>query len=358
MSKPHIKLFIPGPVEVSPATFAALSQPLIGHRSGDFSALYKRLQPRLQKLFFTTDPVYLMTSSAWGAMEAAVRNVVHKGKVLCLGNGAFSDKWAEVAASCGKDAVALRFDWGTPVDPEAVRAKLREGGYEAITLVHNESSVGLMNPLKEIMAVVREFPEVISIVDTVSSFGALPIKKDELGIDIMLTGTQKALALPPGMALISVSERARTRAAGVPYRGYYFDLLEYHKAHLENLTPSTPAISLIYGLEYRCDQIDAEGLDARYARHAAMNTLARQWCQQHGFSLFPAEGFASVSMICAKNDRKIDLDALNKKLKSQYSMMINTGYGKLKGLTFRISSMGDETVASVQELLNNMEKLI
>ena len=190
------KLFIPGPIAVSEKTLRAMSQPMIGHRSTDFVALYNSIQPDLQALFYTKDGVYLSTSSAFGSMEGAIRNVVKK-KVLSCMNGAFADKWNDVALRCGKQATALKFDWGQPVDPEAVRRELATGAYDAITVIHNETSCGCMSDLAAIMQVVREFPDVISIVDTVSSFSALPIKKDELGIDVFITGSQKALALPP-----------------------------------------------------------------------------------------------------------------------------------------------------------------
>jgi aspartate aminotransferase-like enzyme len=204
------KLFIPGPVEVSEKTLRAMAQPMIGHRSTDFVALYQSDAARPAMLFGTKDPVYVSTSSAWGAMEGAIRNVV-KTKVLNCMNGAFSDKWNDVALRCGKQAQALKFEWGQPVDPEAVRAELAKGGYDSITLIHNETSTGCMSDLPALMAVVRQFPEVISIVDVVSSFSALSIPKDELGIDIMITGTQKAMALPPGMAL-SRSQAGRSSA--------------------------------------------------------------------------------------------------------------------------------------------------
>src|SRR5580658_4465227 len=216
------KLFIPGPIAVSEKTLRAMAQPMIGHRSADFVALYQSLQPGLQELFGTKDPVYLSTSSAWGVMEGSIRNVV-KGKVLNCMNGAFSDKWNDVAIRCGKQAVALKFEWGQPVDPEAVRRELSTGQYDAVTLIHNETSCGCMSDLPALMAVIRQFPDVISIVDAVSSFSAVPINKDELGIDVFITGSQKALALPPGLSLLSVSKRALERAASVEGRGYYFD---------------------------------------------------------------------------------------------------------------------------------------
>jgi aspartate aminotransferase-like enzyme len=351
------KLFIPGPIAVSEKTLQAMAQPMIGHRSTDFVALYQGIQPELQALFGTKDPVYISTSSAWGAMEGAIRNVT-KAKVLNCMNGAFSDKWNDVSLRCGKQATALRFEWGQPVDPEAVRRELGTGGYDAITLIHNETSTGCMSDLAAIMAVVRQFPEVISIVDVVSSFSALAIPKDTLGIDIMITGSQKALALPPGMALASVSKRALERAAAVPDRGYYFDLLEFQKNHESGMTPSTPIIPLIYALKSKLEDIRAEGLEARYARHARLNKAVRDCAFSRGFRLFPKEGYGSVTLNCFANTPGYDLPALNRVLKSKHELVIDGGYGKLKGKTCRISNMGDETDASIAALVSALESAL
>lgn len=344
------KLFIPGPIAVSQKTLQAMTGAPIGHRSTDFVALYQSIQPDLQALAYTKDPVYLSTSSAWGIMEGSLRNVCAKKVLNCM-NGAFSDKWNDVAKRCGKPSTALKFEWGQPVDPEAVRAELAKGGYDAITIIHNETSCGCMSDLEAIMKVVREFPEVISIVDTVSSFSAVPIKKDELGIDILITGSQKALALPPGLALCSVSQRARERAATLPDRGYYFDLLEFHANHEKGMTPSTPVIPLIYALRSKLDDIKAEGIENRYARHARLNATVRESVGAHGFKLFPKEGYGSVTLNCFANTLNIDLPALNKVLKSKHGLVIDGGYGKLKGKTFRISNMGDETDETIATML-------
>ena len=351
------KLFIPGPIAVSEKTLRAMAQPMIGHRSTDFVALYRAIQPDLQALFGTGDPVYLSTSSAWGSMEGSVRNVVRKKVLNCM-NGAFSDKWNDVALRCGRPAGALRFEWGQPVDPEALRRELATGAYDAVTLIHNETSCGCMSDIRAVMAVVREFPEVISVIDTVSSFSALPIPKDELGIDVMITGSQKALALPPGMSLLSVSKRALDRAAQADGRGYYFDFLEFQRNHENGMTPSTPAIPLIYALKSKLEDIRAEGLAARYARHARLNEAVRAWAFAKGFKLFPKEGFGSVSLNCFSNTLNVDLPALNKILKSKHQLVIDGGYGKLKGKTLRISNMGDETDASIAELLRALDSAL
>jgi aspartate aminotransferase-like enzyme len=319
------RLYSPGPITVSEKTLRAMTQPMIGHRSSDFVALYQALQPGLQQLFGTQGAVYLSTSSAWGVMEGAVRNLTQRKVLNCM-NGAFSDKWNDVALRCGRAAGALKFEWGQPVDPEAVRRELATGAYDVITLIHNETSCGCMSDLPALMAVIREFPEVISVVDTVSSFSALPIPKDELGIDVMITGSQKALALPPGLALAAVSARALSRAAAAKDRGYYFDLLEFQKNHEAGMTPSTPVIPLIYALRSKLEDIQAEGLPDRYARHRRLNEQVRAWGLAKGFRLFPREGFG--------------------------------GYGKLKGKTLRISNMGDETDATIAALLAALDRAL
>jgi aspartate aminotransferase-like enzyme len=348
------KLFIPGPIAVSEKTLHAMAQGMIGHRSPDFVALYNAIQPNLQALFYTKDAVYLSTSSAWGVMEGAIRNVVKKKVLNCM-NGAFSDKWYDVSLRCGKQATALKFDWGQPVDPEAVRRELATGAYDAITLIHNETSCGCMSDLPALMAVIREFPEVISIIDTVSSFSVVPIKKDELGIDVLITGSQKALALPPGLALLSVSQKALDRAATMADRGYYFDFVEFHKNHEAGMTPSTPSIALIYALKSKLEDIKAEGIEHRYARHARLNKTVRDHILAKGFTMFPKAGFGSVALNCFANNLGYDLSALNKILKSKHGLVIDGGYGKLKGKTFRISNMGDETDATIASMLASFD---
>ena len=349
------KLFIPGPVAVSEKTLRAMAQPMIGHRSPEFVALYRSLTPQLQALFNTRDPVYLSTSSSWGVMEGSLRNVVKK-KVLCCMNGGFSDKWLDVARGCGLAAGALPFDWGQPVDPTALRAALATGSYDAVTLIHNETSCGCMSDLPALMAVLRAFPDVTSIVDTISSCTALPIPKDELAIDVLITGSQKALALPPGLSIFSVSQRALAKAATIATRGYYFDFLEFQQNHEGGMTPCTPVISLIYALKSKLEDIAVEGLANRYARHARLNRTVRDWGLAQGFTLFPKAGYGAVTLNCFANTRNIDLAAWNDILKSKHGLVIDGGYGKLKGKTFRISNMGDETDETIAVLLKALDE--
>jgi len=351
----HVKLFIPGPVEVSEKTWEAFRTPLIGHRSREFKALYAEIQPKLQVLFGTKRPVFLSTSSAWGVMEAAIRNLVQKRVLNCM-CGAFSDKWFDVSKRCGKEATALRVEWGQSIEPEQVEAALASGDFDAITLVHNETSCGVRNPLWEIAAVVKKFPGVLFIVDTVSSFSTEPLPMDELGIDVLLTGSQKALALPPGLSLFAVSEAAMERAAQATDRGYYFDFIEFAKNQEQDMTPSTPSISHIFALRSKLEDIEAEGLEARYARHAKLNAMVADWVRKMGFEFFAPEGRRSISLTCVANNRGIDIAEWIKRLKEAHSCVIDGGYGKLKGKTFRISNMGDETEETISSLLDWLEE--
>jgi len=351
------KLHIPGPVDVSPEAYQAMSTRVMGHRSPDFVELYNSCQPQLQELFDTKDPVFLSTSSAWGVMEGAVRNLCAK-KTLCCMCGAFSDKWLDVARRCGKEADGLEVEWGSHIDPAVLDERLSSGEYDLVTLVHNETSCGMMNPLEEIMRVLRKYPDVISVIDTVSSFSVVPIPKDEWGIDVILTGSQKALALPPGLALLTVSDRAFARAESIEGRGYYFDFIEFQKNHEKGMTPSTPAIPQIHGLKYTLDAIFAEGVERRHARHAQLNELVHQWLDSKGFELLPEKQYASKSLSCVRNNLEFDVAGFVKALRVEKKIAIDGGYGKIKGKTFRISNMGNETVDSMNVLLSSMDDIL
>ena len=351
---PHDKLFIPGPVEVSEKTLAAFSHPMIGHRGDAFKNLYREIHPKLQELFGTKQPVFLSTSSAWGVMEASIRNLVDRG-VLCCMCGAFSDKWLDVAKRCGKNAEPLQVDWGKHIDHKDVDAKLATGKFDTVTLIHNETSTGVMNPLPEICCTLAKYPDVALIVDTVSSFSAMPIDMDALRIDVMLTGSQKALALPPGFSLFAVSEKAFARAEKQKDRGYYFDFLEFKKQQAEWMTPSTPSIGHIFALQSKLDEIFAEGLTNRYERHARTNALVHDWVRKRGFDFFADENFRSKTLTCVKNSRGIDVLKLAKDLREKHHIVIDPGYGKLRGQTFRLSNMGDETEQTVVQLLDCLD---
>ncbi len=354
----HVKLHIPGPVEVSEKTFRAFCSPMIGHRGQGFKDLYARIQPQLRELFYTRQPVFVSTSSAWGVMEAAIRNLVARKVLNCM-CGAFSDKWFDVSKRCGKEAEALQVAWGSPIRAADIDRRLATGQFDALTVIHNETSTGVMSPIQEIAALKAKYPDVMFIADSVSSLSAVPIKFDELGLDVLLAGTQKALALPPGTALFACSPAALAKAATIKERGYYFDFLEFQKNGEQNMTPSTPSLGHVHALASKLDDIFAEGLEPRYARHRRTNQMTRDWAARHGFVLFPEAGCESITLTCVSSGarpggRVVDVPKLQKLVKDQ-GFLIDGGYGKIKGATFRVSNMGDETEASMAELLAAMD---
>jgi aspartate aminotransferase-like enzyme len=357
----HVKLHIPGPVEVSEKTFRAFCLPMIGHRGQGFKDLYAKIQPQLQQLLYTKQLVYISTSSAWGVMEGAIRNLVSRKVLNCL-CGAFSDKWLDVSKRCGKDAEALQVPWGSPIRAEAIDRKLATGQFDTLTVIHNETSTGVMSPLAEIAALKKKYPGVMFVVDAVSSMTATKIEFDALGIDVLLAGTQKAFALPPGTSLFVCSPAALARAATIKDRGYYFDFVEFQKNAEQSMTPSTPSIGHVHALASKLEDIFAEGLETRFARHRQTSQMTRDWAARHGFTLFPEPGFESVTLTCVNNGAKpggraVDVPKLQKLVKDQ-GFLIDGGYGKIKGTTFRISSMGDETPATMQQLYSALDQAI
>ena len=330
---------------------------MIGHRGDDFKNLYRDIHSDLQTLFGTKQPVFLSTSSAWGVMEASIRNLVDRG-VLCCKCGAFSDKWLDVARRCGRNAEPLQVDWGKHIDHKDLDHALASGKFDSVTLIHNETSTGVMNPLPEICCTLAKYPDVVLILDTVSSFSAMKIDMDALGIDVMLTGSQKALALPPGFSLFSVSEKAFASAEKQKDRGYYLDFLEFRKQQPKWMTPTTPSIGHIFALQSKLEEIFDEGLDQRYQRHARTNAMVHEWVKRTGFDFFAEEGFRSKTLTCVKTNRNIDGVGLAKQLREKHHFIIDPGYGKLRGKTFRLSNMGDETEESISQLLACLDDVV
>jgi len=352
----HKKLYIPGPVEVSRDVLEAMAAPMIGHRMKEYAEVHRRVTTGLKALLGTSDPVFLSTSSAFGVMEGAVRNLVQK-RCANFGNGAFSNKWHDVTRRCGLEADAFKAEWGEPVTAEMVDRALATGRYDAMTVVHNETSTGVMSPLEEIAEVMRKYPDVSFIVDTVSSMSAVPLDVTDLQTDVCLAGVQKAFGLPPGLAVFAVSRRALEKARTTPNRGYYFDFEEFEQNDLKDNTPSTPCISLIYALDHQLAKMSAEGLENRYARHSQMAEATRAWILGQGFTLFAAEGARSQTLTCGRNDDHTDLEKL-KKLAAERGYAIDNGYGKIKNATFRIPHMADMTLADLQELFDLLEELL
>lgn len=353
----HKRLFIPGPVEVRPEVLQKMATPMIGHRSKDASALQRRISDKMRTLWSTQQEILLSTSSGSGLMEGAVRSCTAQRAVV-FSVGAFGKRWFEMAQNNNVPADLVEVEWGRAITPEMVDNALAAGKYDLLTITHNETSTGVMNPVKGIAEVIKKYPEVVYCLDTVSSTGGTPIKVDELGVDICITSTQKALGLPPGMAICTFSPKAINRARQVPFRGYYLDLLQLfdYIQDKDYQYPSTPSLSHMYALDYQLERILAEGLKQRFNRHLQMAECVRSWARRY-FALFADEEYLSDTVTAITNTRDIDVAALNRQL-GERGFQISNGYGKIKDKTFRIAHMADFTVEDIRELLGHIEEIL
>lgn len=350
------RLFIPGPTDVSPDVLEAQARPMIGHRSQEFKHLYDGLQSRLQQVFQTEARVYLAASSGSGLFEGALRSLASERMLLCV-CGAFGNRWTEVAEANRLPFDRLDAEWGQANLADLLVEALGEGEYDTLVVVHNETSTGVENPVAEIAERARQHnPELVIVVDAVSSAGGVDIQTDAWGLDVVVSSSQKCFALPPGLAFAAVSDRALERAAQVSDRGWYFDLLLLEKYHQRSYTPATPAISLLYALDRQLDRMLQEGLAERFARHQEMTDVLHAWAEQH-FALFAAEGHRSRTVTAIRNTRQLDVAALNRFL-SERGMTLANGYGKLKDQTFRIGHMGETQTADLRQLLEAVDEFL
>jgi aspartate aminotransferase-like enzyme len=346
------RLFIPGPVKVNEDVLQQLARPTLGHRGKEYAQLHGQTVDMLKKIFFTEQNVFLSTSSASGIWEAAIRNCVGLDEtVLATCCGAFSDKWADVAKNCGRNVEELKVDWGKPILPEMIDEKLTAGKYAAVTLVHNETSTGLTNPVYEISEMMKQkYPDVLVFVDAVSAMVGLPLHFDDLAWDVTFASVQKAFAIPPGLAVAVVSNRALEKSKNVPNRGYYFDFQQFAKNAQKSQTPTTPNIPHIMALNYQCERLLTEGMDNVWQRHEQMGDFVRAWTGEK-FDLFCEQGYASNTLTAVKNTRGINVAETINAIQEKHNTIFGNGYGKLKEQTFRIAHMGDITLDDLRELL-------
>jgi aspartate aminotransferase-like enzyme len=354
---PHKKLFIPGPTEVHPDVLKAMATPMIGHRSSDYSELQKRLTEKVQKLAFTANPILFSASSGSGLMEGAIRCCTAK-RAIVFSVGTFGNRWFEIAQGNGVAADKHEVEWGQGLTPEMIDQYLATGKYDCATLTHSETSTGVMNHLEEFAPVFRKYPDVVWCIDAVSSFGGVKVEVDALGVDIMVTSSQKCLGLPPGLSLATMSPKAEKRAQSVKNRGYYFDLLQLLQFIREKnfQYPSTMSISHLFALDLQMDRISKEGFDKRFERHDKMASRVQDWAKKY-FALYPVEKYASKTVTCIKNTRGISVADLNKEL-GKRNLTLSNGYGKLKEQTFRIAHMGDLQMTDIDELLGAIEEIL
>lgn len=355
------RFFLPGPTEVRPPVLAAQNRPVIGHRGPAVEQLMGELQDGLKEVFVTRRPVLLSTSSATGLMEAGVRNAA-SGRVLSLVNGAFSGRFAEIARLCGLQVDEVAVEWGGHHTPDQVADALKSGTYDAVTVVHSETSTGALQDLPALSAVVADHPETLLLVDSVTGAGGAELRTDEWGLDFVLTGSQKALAVPPGLAFGVASQAMMARAATLEGRGMYFDLVSFADKMEKLQTPNTPAVSLMYALAEQLRFIRAETMEARWARHRAMAERTWAWVEEMRaegveLSILADEGYRSPTVTCIGLPDGITGPEVVKGA-AERGWVIGGGYGKLKATHVRIGHMGDHTVEELDGLLAVLEAVL
>ncbi len=350
------KLFIPGPTHVREEILQAQTALMLGHRSKEYSDLQAEVTPKLQEMLYTEQRVYLYASSSTGVMEGSVRQASNK-RVLNTVCGAFSKRWHQITDANGVPCDKVEVPMGQAITPELVDQGLSQGDYDAVTVVMNETSTGLMNPVADIAALVHEkYPDVLILVDAVSGMAGAKIEFDAWGLDVCLAGVQKCFALPPGLTVCAVSDRARERSQQVPNHGYYFSYAQMDRKYEKHQTPATPAVSLIQALNAQMDDILAVGLENRWQRHEEMAEYVRDWARRH-FALYSDERYLSPTVTNIENTRGISVADLNKEL-GKRGAMISNGYGTLKEKCFRIAHMGDLTLDDIKWLLNQIDDIL
>jgi len=350
------KLFIPGPTHVREKILQAQAEPMLGHRSKEYADLQAEVTLKLQQLLYTQQRVYLYASSSTGAMEGSVRQASTK-RILNTVCGAFSKRWQQITAANGVPCDKVEVPMGQAITPELVDEGLSKGDYDAVTIVMNETSTGVMNPVEEIAALVHEkYPDVLILVDAVSCMAGDKIEFDAWGLDVCLAGVQKCFALPAGLTVCAVSDRARERAQQVANPGYYFSYAQMDKKYEKHQTPATPAISLIQALNAQMDDILAEGLENRWKRHKEMAACVQDWARRY-FALYSDERYLSPTVTNVENTRSISVAGLNEEL-GKRGAMISNGYGDLKEKCFRIAHMGDLTLDDIEWLLGQIEDIL
>ncbi|TET32229.1 MAG: alanine--glyoxylate aminotransferase family protein [Candidatus Heimdallarchaeota archaeon] len=352
----HKRLLIPGPTEVKSDVLKQQAKPLIGHRPKEFTELYTGIFDKLQKFHKTKQWVTVPTASGTLFMDMTARSLV-KERALCCVNGAFSKRCADTITACGKEIEKIDVEWGKAIKPEMILEKLDSGKFDTLTLCHNETSTGVRNPIYEIgKAVKKDYPEVMYVIDSVSAMGGDKVVPEEIQCDLIYASTQKAYALPPGLAIGFVSEAAIKRTAEVPNRGRYTDLKGLYDYYMKKQqTPSTPNVSLLYALSYQLDRMLEETSEGRHKRHEEMAKWTQEWAKKH-FEMFPEPGYESITVSTIKNTQGKSVADLNKEL-AKRDYMISNGYGDLKEKTFRIGHMGEWTTDDIKDVCSHIEEI-
>jgi aspartate aminotransferase-like enzyme len=351
-----IRFFLPGPVFVREEVRREMTRPVVSHRSAEFRAVWETISRALPPLFRTARPCLVATGSSTLVMESALVSLT-AGDVLQLVNGAFSERWFAIGRSLGRRADEIAVPWGEAVTPDLVRAALRRKRYEAVTVVHNETSTGVLAPLADLARAVREESDALVLVDAVSSLGGTPVETDAWGLDLVLAGVQKGLAAPPGLTVFTFSERAERRAEAIRHRGWYTDLLRYRDRQREGGPIATPAMADCFALARQLERIGEEGIEARWARHARLAAATSAWAAAHGCAFASAEPHRSPTVSCLRPPAGVAAPELVRALAAR-GFTLGGGYGKWKPETFRIGHLGEVLDDDLAALLAALEEVL
>lgn len=354
------RFFLPGPTEVRREVMEAMLAPMTGHRTPEMEALMERIQPGLQRAFGTRRPVYVAPASGTGVMEMGIRNVAQR-RVLSLVNGAFSERFAQIAEMCGLEVDRVAVEWGENHTPAQLATALEDDDYDTVTICHSETSTGVLNPVAELTEIVHDHGAMVCV-DAVSSMAGAPFHTDAWGVDFVATGSQKAFALPPGLGFAVASERVLERAAANPSRGFYFDVLSFEKNLAKSQTPNTPAMSLLYAAAVQMEALIAEGVERRWARHQAMAERTWAWVDERrrdGLELdvLAPAGYRSPTVTCITLPDPITGSRVCAAMRAR-GFVIAPGYGHVKDDMVRIGHMGDHSPAELDTVLETLQEVL
>ncbi len=353
------QLRIPGPTPCPPEVLKVIGRQMINHRGKEFGEIIRDVTAKLKEMFQTKNDVFMLTGSGTGGMEAAVVNTLSPGdKVLAISCGFFGDRFAEIAEVYGAEVKRLNFEWGKPVDPDAVRQALKaDSGIKAVLVTHNETSTGVTNDLKSIAAITKEFDKLV-LVDAISGLGSIDLPVDAWYCDVVVTASQKGWMVPPGLAMVSVSEKAWQAHAKAKMPRYYWDFTSAKNYLEKGQTPTTPAVSVFFGLAVALDMMLAEGLQNVFARHAKIAGLARGGAKSMGLSLFPEERYASNTITAIKASDKLNVSKLLQILENEHDVFLAGGQSNLSGKIFRIGHLGWVGEKDIKQVLEAIAKAI
>jgi len=350
-------LRIPGPTALPPSVREAGARQMINHRGPEFAAMLARILDGIKPYFGTTGDVAMITTAGTGGLEAAVVNVLSPGdRVLGVSIGSFGDRFAKIARTYGADVTKIEVEWGQAADPATLRTELeRSPGYKAVLLTHNETSTGVMNPIPELAAAIREeAPDALILIDSVSGLGAVPFEMDEWGVDVVVTGSQKAWMAAPGLAMIAASPRGWAAMETARMPRFYLDLRAHRDAAANGQTPFTPAIAVVYQVDEGLRLMQAEGKDNVFARHEICAAASRAGLAALGFELLADERHASKTVTAALVPDGLDWKAFNAEVKRR-GVVLAGGQGKLTGKIFRLGHLGSVTLDEILGAISTLE---